>query len=538
MARVVVALIVAAAVARVASTYSVLSSTCDEWMHVTAGYEWLSRGTYTIEAQHPPLARISVALPLLVENRPRELGGGIFNGGGGYLRSVTLARLGVLPYLVLLLAVVWAWTRDLFGTAAALWSTAMAATLPPLLGHAGVATTDLPFTALLFASLHAWRRFLIVPSRSRALILGVLAGAAFGAKFSFVLFFPLGALGVLLGERGLAWGPRARGLALASVVAFLTLWMLYRFSFGPLSGVAGYERFDDSPLFRDYAVARDLRAAGAGIPIPAPELLAGLLDVVIHDLNGHASYLFGVESEYGHWYYFPAAIALKTPIAFLLLVAIAAYELARRFSAHPGAAGPSLAAILILAGSATSNIAIGIRHVLILYPLAAVATGWAVVVWWRSGRVRRVVAGALVGGLAVTTTAAHPDYLAWFNAFAGDDPARCLLDSNLDWGQDVLRLARVVRCRGIESIAVATAGNASPELLGIPIVRTDLDRPVRGWVAASDTFRFGLDPFVKMYWLRAYRPVQRVGRSIGLYYIPGPGDLGARLPDRPECQDP
>ena len=525
MTRLVVAFGIAIAVARVASTYFVLSSTCDEWMHVTAGYEWLSRGTYTTEAQHPPLARVSVALPLFLEGRPRELGGAIFNGGGGYLRSVTLARLGVLPYLVLLLAVVWLWTRDLFGAKAALWSTAIASSVPPLLGHAGVATTDLPFSALLFAALYAWRRFLVWPTRGRALVLGLLAGAAFGAKFSFVLFFPLGALGVVLGESRLQWGPRARGIALASIVALLTLWSLYRYSFGPLAGVADYERFDDSPLFRDYAFAREARAASGGIPIPAPELLAGLLDVVIHGMNGHASYLLGTESSYGVWYYFPVAIALKTPLAFLCLVAIAGYEVARRFSARRAAAAPLLAAGLILVGSMTSTINIGIRHVLVLYPLVAIAIGWAVILWWRTGGPRRAASVVLVGGLAVTTTAAHPDYLAWFNTLAGADPARCLLDSNLDWGQDVLRLARVVRCRGIESIAVATAGNASPELLGIPIVRTDLDRPVVGWVAASDTFRFGLDPFVKMYWLRAHRPVQRVGRSIGLYYIPGPNDL-------------
>ena len=537
MARVVVALIVATAVARVALTYSVFSSTCDEWMHVTAGYEWLSRGTYTIEAQHPPLARVSVAFPLFLEGRPRDFAGGIFNGGGGYLRSVTLARLGVLPYLVLLLTIVWLWARDLFGRAAALWSTAIASSLPPLLGHAGVATTDLPFTALLFASLYAWRRFLVVPSRGRALVLGLLAGAAFGAKFSFVPFFPLGALGVLLCERPLAWTPRVRGLVLASMVAFLTLWSLYRFSFGPLASIADYQRFDDAPLFRDYAFARELLAAGGTIPIPAPELLAGLLDVLMHGMIGHDSYLFGIVSPKGFWYYFPVAIGLKTPLAFLLLVTIAGIELARRFSAHPGAAGPLLSAGLILAGSMGSPIDIGIRHVLIVYPLAAVATGWAVLAWWRSGRAKRAVAAVLMGGLAVTTTAAHPDYLAWFNTLAGDDPARCLLDSNLDWGQDVLRLARVVRCRGIESIAVATAGNASPELLGIPIVQADLDRPVFGWVAASDTFRFGQDPFVKMYWLRAYRPVQRIGRSIGLYYIPGPGERGARPPERPDCEN-
>jgi len=57
-----VIVLIAVAVARIAATYTVLNSTYDEPVHIACGMEWLQWGTYTCEPQHPPLARIAVAL--------------------------------------------------------------------------------------------------------------------------------------------------------------------------------------------------------------------------------------------------------------------------------------------------------------------------------------------------------------------------------------------------------------------------------------------------------------------------------------------
>jgi hypothetical protein len=47
---------------------------------------------------------------------------------------------------------------------------------------------------------------------------------------------------------------------------------------------------------------------------------------------------------------------------------------------------------------------------------------------------------------------AHPDYLAWFNEAAGHHPEKIVVDSNLDWGQDMLRLARILREKHIPAV--------------------------------------------------------------------------------------
>src|SRR3954466_10154195 len=47
---------------RIVATYTVFNHTMDEPAHIGAGMEWLDKGTYTWERQHPPLARVASAL--------------------------------------------------------------------------------------------------------------------------------------------------------------------------------------------------------------------------------------------------------------------------------------------------------------------------------------------------------------------------------------------------------------------------------------------------------------------------------------------
>jgi hypothetical protein len=169
-----------------------------------------------------------------------------------------------------------------------------------------------------------------------------------------------------------------------------------------------------------------------------------------------------------------------------------------------------------------------VRHILPIYPLLAVAAAPGLVRVWssprRTGAVRIAIV-ALVAWQLADSVRAHPDYLAHFNELAGREPDRILLDSNLDWGQDLLRLSAELRARRADSVALAYFGNADLSRHGLPPIRpVPPDRPTSGWVAISEMCLKDVAGGGRAYgWLKDRVPVARVGRSIRLYYFPSDG---------------
>lgn len=136
----------------------------------------------------------------------------------------------------------------------------------------------------------------------------------------------------------------------------------------------------------------------------------------------------------------------------------------------------------------------------------------------------------LLGWHVVSAAWAHPDYFPYFNE-AVSRPERWRWDSDLDWGQDVGRLAKRLRELNVdETIAYACFGSNKPEWFGIRAQPLQSDR-FTGWFAGSasvvgDTTTSALaggKPDLR--WLDKHKPVERIGRSIFLYYVP-PGSAG------------
>lgn len=155
-----VALLILVGLLRISSTYNVFCQSWDAPAHIAAGMEWLDAGQYTYEHQHPPSARVMDALgPYLDGVRPAGLenmyeeGNNLLHYNDAYERNLTLARLGVLPFFVIATLVVWIWTKSYFGGGAALLSVILFTTLPPVLAHSGLATTDMAITAMAVAAL-------------------------------------------------------------------------------------------------------------------------------------------------------------------------------------------------------------------------------------------------------------------------------------------------------------------------------------------------------------------------------------------------
>src|SRR5437763_2062214 len=137
--------IVLVALVRVAATYAVFGQTFDEPAHIACGVELATTGRYTLEPQHPPLARWAIGLTAhtaLPDRATVWQRGNAILYAGKYVRNLAAARAGILLFLALAIVVTWSWSRRLYGDGVALLAALLVSTTPVLLAHAGLATTD------------------------------------------------------------------------------------------------------------------------------------------------------------------------------------------------------------------------------------------------------------------------------------------------------------------------------------------------------------------------------------------------------------
>ncbi len=528
---------------RIIATYTVFNHTVDEPAHIACGMEWLDRGTYKMEDQHPPLARVMVALgPYLSGIRSQGVwdkdpgqagmfseGQYIYYAGDHYDRTLVLARLGILPFFWIACLAVYFWARRFFGIPTAVVSVWLFSFLPAVLAHAGLGTTDMALTAMLGAAFVAMLGWAENPTWRRSALFGAAGGLAVLAKFSVLAFFPAVVAATLLaylegglpGFRGLFGHVRRLALPLAAAcgVAALVIWAGYRFHFGP--------------------------SIWPGVSLPAPELWSGIRSVMEHNRTGHLAYLLGEHRVFGWWYFFPVVLAVKTPLPFLALAGIGAVVSLTRWRQMRGAYLVPLGfALAILGVGMAGHINVGLRHILPIYMGLAITAAIGTVRLFEWGRAKGWQLWALpgqsasrntwaittllvlAGWFALTSLLAHPDYLPYFNFIAGDEPERIVADSDLDWCQDMTRLGTRLRELGAASVTFQPLVFDFYDKRGLPPI--DFGSPLApapGWNAVSITMwkvmRMGVNPPNTPWPDRTtLKPVERVGKGMLLYYLP------------------
>jgi 4-amino-4-deoxy-L-arabinose transferase-like glycosyltransferase len=557
-----------------------LSGTFDESNHLAAGLEWWQFGSYTMWTENPPLPRLAIAalpyfhgmrLPPQAEWDPKthdwdrcwEVGTDLLYAGAGFEQNLAWARLGTLPFFLIALLSVWALADGKRRPWAGFIAVALTSTLPALIAHGALATTDMAFVGMFLLATLALLRWFERPSVGRASVLGVSVGLALLTKFSLLIFFPLTVLAFLVarwiaklparplkpvGDEPLGWRSLAGQVALAALTGVLVTWAGYRFSIGRMDSLAP-EVKDWLHILPPVADRVGLTGLLLRTTLPMPELFHGLRFLAAHDAGGHDAYLLGNVAEHGFVAFYPVALLVKTPLTFLVLLLLCVPLVARRRPALWPAQAVALAALAILLASLRSHVNLGIRHVFVLLPLLAVAMARATeqgLAGWR-GR-KRILATALVGALlyaqAEIAIAAGSKALGYFNALAGSDPATILLDSDLDWGQDLFALRRAARARNIDVLKIAYFGTLRLCQHGLPRLQgLAPGKETTGWIAISENYYrhrnfFHLlkdpcdpksawgdaevppNPFT---WLRKYTPVAIVGSSIRLYHLSGDG---------------
>ena len=532
-------LLIGIACGRLFPTYVTFTGTLDETLHIAAGLQWLDRGVYTYNRDQPPLARIAVAIgPYLagvtsqVPRNERVYPVDFLFLGAGYFRNLTLARIGNLPFLVLMSVVVYLWALRWFNRSAALWALLLFTCLPPILGHAGLATLDVACAATVAAALYQLLRWLEEPRPAQAATFGLALGLAFLSKFSSLGFLPvcfaLAIAYLLVAKRDVLFGSgmvttRIKQLGITAAVAFIVVWGGYRFSLKAISPTNGQHPTIDGRI----ANPSLRRAAYTLLEMPVPllvEMKNGLDALAEQNGSGRPSYLFGEYRTTGWWYFFPVVIAVKTPLAFLILTIVGAVLILRRPRDIPWQQYLTVIfPIAILLMCMASGINLGVRHILSVYPMFGVLAGFGMA--RLTGNLQRrvfVAAGSLlVAWVVADSIATHPDYLAYFNQIASRHPEAILAESDLDWGQDLHRLIARLQDLGVKEVAIQYFGTFPLERANLPPHReVPTDTPVSGYVAISAHYLVLMNARDGSFgWLKKFEPQEKIGRSIYLFNV-------------------
>ena len=545
------AALIAIAIVRIIWTYHIFNDTVDEGAHLACGMQWFEGGVYDCDPKHTPLARVAIALlPYMDGLRSyhdpafyRE-GMALLSSGGHYWHNLTLARLGILPFFVLATVMVYLWATQLYGVGTALLAAAIFTLQPVVLAHSGLATTDIALAAVFLIAVYAFTRWLSTPSWRTALGLGVATGLAVATKLSTLAFLPATIIGVVplyLASRRAAAAAAPPGepvrfkalLGQAAVVMLgmmMVIWACYRFSHAPI------DQFSSAPaqlaervFGSESTTAREVHALTATLQLPAPELYNGLRD--LRDVNRLQvrSYLFGQVRPGGWWYFYPVALAVKTPLAVLLLAAIGSASLLigwLRTRVQWQLLVPLVSVIAILAVAAPSRLDIGVRHVMPVFAFLSMLAAVGAMALWRVRvgpmlKAAPIAVTALLGWLVGASFHANPDYLAYFNELAGRDPARILVISDLDWGQDLARLSVYLREQHAKHVYIAYDDLFDAASLNLPeSAQFHCGQTPVGWVAIGEgQARAHAECYP---WLAAQPLKAQIGKSLRVFYLPEP----------------
>jgi len=240
----------------------------------------------------------------------------------------------------------------------------------------------------------------------------------------------------------------------------------------------------------------------------------------------------GEYSGHGWWYYFLVAFLIKTPIPVLYLLLGSLLFLARYKNKAITVIFLILPVILLFFVSTRQHINIGLRHILPIYPLIYVLIGGLININISRKRLAGIILSFAMIWSVWSSVNIYPYYLAYFNEFIGGpkNGYKYLVDSNLDWGQDLPGLKEYMDEHKIEKIKLSYFGLSDPAYYGInyeylpsyAIPKPNIERPqipLEGYFAISATMLQGVymqnRDLYKVF--REIEPVDTIGYSIFIY---------------------
>jgi hypothetical protein len=526
--------------AQMMGSVRVKSATYDEQTYYARGYAVLKTGDMRMRLRHPLLTNLISAAPLLLipdlevpTEHPSWANAEFHAFSAEFLWNVNREHADQIVYLsrwpmmlltLVLAAFVYRWAKDLFGRSGGLLALTLTTFDPNLIAHGRLANTDIGSVVFIFIATYTFWKYLREPNWRRLILAGVACGLAQTTRFTALLLFPIFGFQTLVWawrkEEYLRWHTLGRAILIVAALvglSLLVIWAVYGFTWGPVEG---------SPP-----------------SLPAPDHWGELLSLLHRLDRSDPAFLLGRIYEGGWWPYFFVAFAVKTPLPTLLLIGWASVRLARR--------GHWLRDIALLLPVVTyfgiavmGNLNIGYRLILPILPFLAIHMGRLVAQYRqkciKAHKPNNLLLIALCTWLVASVIVIYPHYLAYFNELIGPNNGyKVLVDSNLDWGQDLPGLKDWMDEHDVEEVYLSWFGIAPPEHYGVqyrylpgwppfenPALRVyHPEHPLPGIYAISATNLQGvlLDNTDTFAYFHKRKPIAQIGHSILIYEVPATG---------------
>lgn len=492
----------------------VASTTSDELVHLTAGYSYWTNHDYRLHPENGNLPQRWAALPLVFTHaRFPALEGNEFwkasdawnvghqffyETGEDHFPRLMAGRAMIALFSVGTGLLIFLWSRRFFGDVGALVSLTFFAFSPDFLAHGALVTSDACMTFFFIASVGAWWSHLHGPSWRAWALSALLTGLAFVAKYSAVLLVPMMlAMAAVRAVNPEPWrfgrwefkgAGQKFGFAAVSalghaLVAFVVIWAFYGFrysAFNPaLPPAADFIRPWSSYVGITGSMGDLTRAMARWKMLPEGFLYG--FDYVLATTKARAAFLNGEHSVTGWRTFFVWTFLMKTTLPVLIAAGVTATLAVTRLGRDPSVRRKLypwtplvVLGVIYGATSLASHLNIGHRHILPLYPVLFIAAGCFGRLLSGGGWPGRTACVALLGWQAVEAARIAPYHLAYFNPIAGG-PAngwRHLVDSSLDWGQDLPTLKRWLSLHaGPEPVYLSYFGTGQPSYYGFKVRR-------------------------------------------------------------------
>jgi len=542
----------------------------DEGYHLVSGLRAWNDGTINTYFVNPPLIRLLTSLPVYLSRHhyPRDMRSNdalrelIALNGQRFWHLLLYARLVNTGLFLSGTWLVYRLASDIFNVRAGFVAALLWASCPNISTMCDFVTCDLGASVFGLAAVYAFHCYVRCPTFLSATVAGWVLGLAELSKFTLLVLYPFLVFAwgfwYLIGN----WRSPSSGAArmrFAHLIMMLLISLMaigFFYAFQGMGRTLGSYEFDSALLTVERNQKRVNRFEDGWLgrfPVPLPALFVIGLDAQKADADvGRPAYLRGEWKHGGWWYYYLYALLVKLPLGTLVLIVLSALLIlcSARFRGRVREellwAGPAAAVFLLI--TSETGINSHLRYILPMLPflfigISRVGLLLPTTVNWRSTKAPVAsLFGALVVALALfhnglDVARIHPHYLSYFNELAGgpDHGWHHLLESNIDWGQDLFFLRDWLHDHPeARPLRLAYYGGTDPHLLGIQydLPPNEEDTPQSGWFAVSVNFIGGAGftgydgegnptsfrPGAFQYF-QHFTPVAKAGYSIFIYHV-------------------